>query len=84
MWLKIVIVALFIALVISLFSSLAFLIKDRGTTMRTWQTLGVRLVLAALLMGFLVYGLATGQLGSHAPWDERYLDNGTAELQTSP
>jgi len=69
MWIKVVIVLLFIALVVSLFSGYVFLLKDRGTTNRTWNSLTVRLVLAALLMGFLVYGVYTGQLGSKAPWD---------------
>lgn len=69
MWLKIVIVILFFALLTSLFSGFAFLMKDRGTTLRTWHSLTVRLCLAALLMGFIVYGLATGKLGSRAPWD---------------
>ncbi len=81
MWLKVVIVVLFIALVISLFSGLAFLIKDQGKTLRTWHSLGVRLVLATLLMGFLFYGVYTGKLGSNAPWDQRYLDSGEATLQ---
>lgn len=78
MWLKVVIMILFIALVISLFSGLVFLIKDQGKTMRTWNSLSVRLILAALLMGFLFYGVYTGQLGSNAPWDQRYLESGEA------
>ena len=82
MWLKIVIVVLFIALVISLFSGLFFLMQDRGTTMRTWQSLKVRLIIATLLMGFLFYGVFTGKLSSKAPWDQRYLDSGKAVLQT--
>lgn len=82
MWLKVVIMVLFVALVISLFSGLVFLIKDKGTTMRTWQSLSVRLTLATLLMAFLIYGLYTGKLGSKAPWDERYLESGEAELIT--
>jgi len=80
MWLKVVIVVLFIALCFSLFSGLFFLFKDRGTTMRTWQSLSVRLALATALMGFLFYGVYTGQLGSKAPWDQRYLDSGEAQL----
>ncbi|GAA4092518.1 DUF2909 domain-containing protein [Zhongshania borealis] len=72
MWLKIVIVVLFIGLVISLFSGLFFLIQDKGRTMRTWQSLSVRLVLAVMLMAFIVYGFYTGQLGSKAPWDQRH------------
>ncbi len=71
MWLKVIIVLLFIALLVSLFSGYVFLLKDKGTTHRTWNSLGVRLVLAVLLMGFLIYGVYTGQLGSKAPWDAR-------------
>jgi hypothetical protein len=69
MWLKIIIVLLFIALVASLFSGYIFLLKDKGTTKRTWNSLSVRLALAALMMGVLIYGVYTGQLGSKAPWD---------------
>lgn len=69
MWIKVVIVLLFIALVASLFSGYVFLLKDKGSTYRTWGSLTVRLVLAALLMGFVIYGVYTGQLGSNAPWD---------------
>jgi hypothetical protein len=69
MWIKVVIVLLFIALVVSLFSGYMFLLKDKGSSYRTWSSLSVRLILAALLMGFLIYGVYTGQLGSKAPWD---------------
>ncbi|MDX9873971.1 MAG: DUF2909 domain-containing protein [Spongiibacteraceae bacterium] len=69
MWIKIVIVVLFFALLFSLGSGLIFLFKDQGTTRRTWHSLSVRLVLAVLLMGFLIYGVVSGQLGSKAPWD---------------
>ena len=71
MWLKIVIIVLFIGLLISLGSGLVFLAKDKGSTRRTWNSLSVRLVLAALLMGFLIYGVMSGKLGSKAPWDAR-------------
>lgn len=79
MWLKVVIVFLFIALVISLFTSLSFLIKDQAAgnndnSRKTWNALTVRIVLAALLVSFLFYGIFTGQLGSNAPWDARYSD----------
>ena len=78
MWIKVVIVLLFIALVASLFSGYVFLLKDKGTSYRTWHSLSVRLILAVLLMGFLIYGVYTGQLGSRAPWDA-HLANPTAE-----
>ncbi len=71
MWLKIVIVVLFIGLLISLGSGFFFLLKDQGSTRRTWNSLGVRLLLATLLMGVLIYGVVSGQLGSQAPWDAR-------------
>jgi len=83
MWLKVVIVVLFIGLVISLFSGLFFLIQDQGKTMRTWQSLSVRLALAVLLMGFIVYGFYTGQLGSKAPWDQRHIKSDAA-IQQAP
>lgn len=69
MLIKVIIVVLFVALVISLFSGLAFLAKDMGATRRTWYALGVRLVLVALLMATVIYGLQTGELRSNAPWD---------------
>ncbi|MET0377632.1 MAG: DUF2909 domain-containing protein [Spongiibacteraceae bacterium] len=72
MWIKVVIVFLFIALLASLVSGFVFLMKDRGTTRRTWHSLTVRLILAALLMGFLIFGVYTGRLGSNAPWDARH------------
>ena len=69
MWLKVAIVVLFFALIASLTSSFWYLLKDQGSKRRTWHALSVRLLLAALLMGLLVYGVHTGQLGSKAPWD---------------
>ncbi|WP_373083967.1 DUF2909 domain-containing protein [Zhongshania sp.] len=83
MWLKIVIVVLFVGLVISLFSGLFFLIQDQGKTMRTWQSLSVRLVLAVLLMSFITYGFYTGKLGSKAPWDQRHMQSAPA-IQQAP
>jgi len=86
MWLKPVIIILFIALVISLFSGYGFLLKDRGISSepsrRTVRALGLRLVLAGLLIGFLFYGVFTGKLGSNAPWDARYADKITPSEQT--
>ncbi|MGK0499773.1 MAG: hypothetical protein ACJAYG_001418 [Oceanicoccus sp.] len=84
MWLKVVIVTLFIALVISLFTGFTFLFKDRGTnSRRTWNALSVRLILTGLLISFLFYGVFTGQLGSNAPWDARYQDKLSAPESTS-
>ncbi len=69
--LKVIIIILLIALLVSLFSGLIFFVKDQGTTRRTVNSLGVRLCIAVLLMGVVIYGLATGKLASKAPWDVR-------------
>ncbi|MAZ88842.1 MAG: hypothetical protein CL693_14490 [Cellvibrionaceae bacterium] len=71
MWLKVLIVILFIAVLLSLSSAFVFLLKDMGSSSkRTLYSLGIRLTLAALLLGSIFYGLSTGQLGSSAPWDK--------------
>lgn len=69
--LKAIIIILLIALLVSLFSGLIFFVKDQGTTRRTVNSLGVRLFIAVLLMGVVIYGLSTGKLASKAPWDAR-------------
>lgn len=77
MWLKVVIVFLFIALCISLFTSLGFVINNKGEDQESraaWYALTVRLVLASLMMGFIIYGVYTGKLGSNAPWDMRRVE----------
>lgn len=75
MWIKVLIFILLLALIISLFSGLAFLAKDQGSTKRTLHALGVRLVLAAALMLTIGYGYYSGTLtvSANAPWDARYV-----------
>lgn len=69
--LKTLIVIFLAALVISLVSGAYFLMIDQGdrTRRRVLHSLGVRLGLAMGLMGLIVYGVATGQLGHRNPWD---------------
>lgn len=72
MALKIVVVVLFIGVVISLTSSLVFLLKDiESPGKRGLYALGIRITLAVLLLLTIFYGLYTGQLGSGAPWDAK-------------
>jgi hypothetical protein len=71
MWIKIAIVTLFAALVVSLFSGLYYLMKDQGTTRRTLNSLGLRITLAAAMMALIGYGFYTGELRSKAPWDAK-------------
>lgn len=69
MWLKLAILLVFFALVASLFIGFIFLIKDNNKSRRLWNSLSVRLSLAGILIALLIYGIYTGQLSSHAPWD---------------
>jgi len=77
MILKIVIVVLFIAVLISLSSGLVFLVKDlsENESKRALYALGIRITLAVALMSSIAYGLHTGQLGSRAPWDMRVMQS---------
>ena len=69
---KVVIIALLIGVVVSLFSGLAFLFKDsdQPDSRRALHLLGIRVALAAALLLTIGYGLWTGQLqlGANAPW----------------
>jgi hypothetical protein len=73
--LKVIIIILLIAVIVSLFSGLIFLFKDsdRTDSKRTLYALGVRITLAALLLATMFYGFYTGELrlGTNAPWHAR-------------
>jgi hypothetical protein len=66
--LKVIIVVLLAAIILSLGSGAIFFFKDQGEGKRTLYALGVRVTLAVLLIITLVYGVMTGQLGINAPW----------------
>lgn len=72
MFLKIAIVVLFLGVLISLSSALVFLLKDIGAPdkKRSMYALGIRITLAASLMGLITYGIYSGQLGNRVPWDQ--------------
>ena len=66
--LKFIIAVLALAMLISLFSSAFFLLKDKGNTVRAIYSLRVRVTIAMLLLLTIGYGLFTGQLGLNSPW----------------
>ena len=66
--LKFIIAVLALAMLVSLFSSAFFLLKDKGNTVRAFYTLRVRVSLAVMLLLTIGYGLFTGQLGLNSPW----------------
>jgi hypothetical protein len=60
------IIVLFLFIIIgSLFSSLYYLIRDKGTSERTVKALTVRISLSVLLFILLMLGYATGLLQPH-------------------
>lgn len=69
--LKSLIIIFMVALVVTLASGAYFLLVDQGDKRkrRLLNSLGVRLGLAVGLMGLVIYGVATGQLGHPNPWD---------------
>lgn len=60
--LKALIIILLLAIVVSLFSGLFFLVKDQGKTRRVANSLAVRVALAALLIGVVFIATQTGDL----------------------
>ena len=66
--LKFIIAVLALAMLVSLFSSAFFLLKDKCNTVRAFYTLRVRVTLAVMLLLTIGYGLFTGQLGLNSPW----------------
>lgn len=69
MWLKIIIVVLFVAILVTLGGAFVALMEDQGkSSKRTANLLAVRVGLAALLVILVTYGVWTGTLGISAPW----------------
>ena len=82
MVLKAIIIVLFIAVVVSLFGGLRFLVKDLGDSQRRlFNSLGIRVTLAAMLMGTIIYGAYTGHISSKAPWDRQLHPEATVPMQ---
>ena len=70
MWVKVVIVMLFIGNLVALGTAFYTLMLDQGRGgNRTANLLLVRVGLAGLLLLFVVYGVWSGDLGIAAPWD---------------
>lgn len=74
MWLKIIILVLFVGVLLSLSSGLVFLLKDNNVpeSKRTLYALGIRITLATLMMLCVIYGFYSGILQSQAPWDRGF------------
>jgi len=66
--LKVAIVLLLLATVVSLFSGLFFLVKDEGRSSRVVNALTVRVTLTALTVALIAWGFYSGQLTPHVTW----------------
>jgi high-affinity Fe2+/Pb2+ permease len=72
LWLKVLIVVLFVGLLISLTTGLVFLLRDVGSSRRrTMYALGVRVTIASALLLSIGWGVWSGRLNSTAPWDRQ-------------
>lgn len=68
MWLKLAILALLLAIVVSLFSGLLFLVKDNKGSTRVVSALSVRIGLTVAVMLLIAYGFWSGQFVWNTPW----------------
>jgi cytochrome bd-type quinol oxidase subunit 2 len=65
MLIKSLIVLVLIAILVSLFSGMFFLVKDNGQSKRTVKALTVRIVLSVALFILLIVAFATGLIQPH-------------------
>ncbi len=74
MLLKIIIVFLIIAMLVSLAVALKSLFKGQGESNapNTYKWLIIRIVIALAILVVVMYGLASGVLTIAAPWSGRY------------
>jgi hypothetical protein len=66
--LKIAIVLLLLATMVSLFSGLFFLVKDEGQGSRVVNALTVRVILTSITVALIAWGFYSGQLSSSVTW----------------
>ncbi len=65
MLVKLLVIILLLAIVISLFSGLFFLVKDKGQTNRTVNALSIRVGLSVFAFILLMIAAATGLISPH-------------------
>lgn len=82
--LKVVILILLIAMIVSLASGAVFFFKDQGGSKRTLYALGVRVTLAVLLIICITWGVLSGQLRLNAPWHQGPQPQATQPQDSGP
>lgn len=72
MLLKVILIILIIAMLVSLSGALSSLFKSDPKSKRTAKLLTIRVALACLIVVVLFIGFITGELTQNAPWSGRY------------
>jgi hypothetical protein len=62
---KLLVIALLLIILFSLFSGLFFLVKDQGSSTRTVKALTLRIALSVALFALLLVGMSTGLITPH-------------------
>jgi len=64
-WIKVIIIVIFLGIIASLASGLVYLVRDRGNSRRTLRALTWRIGLSVGLFVFLMILVATGVITPH-------------------
>ena len=70
MWIKVIIVLVFIGIIASLASGLFYLVNDRGDSRRTVRALTMRIGLSIGLFAFLMILVALGVIEPHGVYPD--------------
>ncbi len=70
MWIKVIIVLIFIGIIASLGSGLYYLVHDKGDSRRTLRALTMRIGLSIGLFAFLMILIALGVIEPHGVYPE--------------
>lgn len=62
---KLLVIAILLLIVFSLFSGLIFLVKDQSDSTRTLKALTLRIALSVALFALLMLGMVTGLISPH-------------------
>jgi hypothetical protein len=63
---KLLVIAILLLILFSLFSGLVFLIKDQGSSTRTVKALTLRIALSLALFALLMVGMSIGLISPHS------------------
>lgn len=73
--LKPLIIIVFVAILISLFTGLFFLFKDQKNSRHLFLSLSFRVSLTLILLSLVTFGLINGNLGNQAPWGQKTIQS---------